>query len=373
MIEKIKNLLPKTKIRKATLYGGLALLLILIALIQVPSMLETKELRTLGYSTTEIKEIRSQRLTNRILKNEYYSSNLAQAISSKTLNKDYLELYVVTESCDEDDFLLYDRLMYKGYKHEDIVTLFKNLKFYEITPLLVFDFQPNLQPYIDDALANSDKNSTTHFELTNSYVDLYETTSEVDNLGKYDMLVNKTYYLPSTYEPAVLNELSIRYASDGITLDAGAAEGLEALCEGGRELGLVLYATSGYRPYETQESLYTRYVSANGEAEADRFSARPGHSEHQTGLAVDLAAGGESRNISSFSDTLEFNWVIENAASYGWILRYPEGKETITGYKYESWHYRYVGTELAQKIVASGLTYDEYYLLYIAPIPLVEN
>ncbi len=98
MIEKIKQLLPNLKnqkFRKSTLYGGLAVFLIFIALLQVPSMLQTKELRELGYSISEIKEIRSQKLTNVILKNDYYSPNLAQAILTKTLNKDYLELYVV--------------------------------------------------------------------------------------------------------------------------------------------------------------------------------------------------------------------------------------------------------------------------------------
>ncbi|MFV0479371.1 MAG: M15 family metallopeptidase [Anaerorhabdus sp.] len=373
MLEKIKTTLSRYKIKKVTLYGGLAILLILFGLIQTPAMLQNKALKDLGYSTEEITAIRSQRLTSTILKNDYYSTNLAQAILNNTLNTEYIKLYAVTDSCDEDEFLLYNRLIHKGYSEEVALTLFDQLKFYEITPLLVFDFQTDINPYIQDVLANSATNSSSTFVLNNSYFTPYDTVNSVINEGNYDMLVNKSYGLSEIYTPASLSEVSIWYASSGVTLDLGAADALKALCDAGRELGLVVYAASGYRTYESQSDLYSRYVSASGQEAADLFSARAGHSEHQSGLAIDLAAGGESQNIPSFVDTLEFSWVVENAASYGWILRYPEGKTSITGYDYEPWHYRYVGVELAQKVTASGLTYDEYYLLYLAPLPTAEE
>ena len=103
-----------------------------------------------------------------------------------------------------------------------------------------------------------------------------------------------------------------------------------------------------------------------GEEKADAVSARPGFSEHQTGLTVDLAAVG-SEGLSAFKDTEAYNWVIANGADFGWILRYPEGKTSITGYDFEPWHYRYIGVDLAKKVVESKLTYDEYWMLYLAP------
>ena len=119
--------------------------------------------------------------------------------------------------------------------------------------------------------------------------------------------------------------------------------------------GLNIYISSGFRSYAYQEMLYERYVEKSGKAEADRYSARPGHSEHQTGLAFDL----NTIDIS-FADTQEYVWVKEHCAEYGFIIRYPENKESITGYMYEPWHLRYLGKETAQKVAESGLTLEEY-------------
>ncbi|MFV0379632.1 MAG: M15 family metallopeptidase [Anaerorhabdus sp.] len=365
--EKFKSINKGKKIKKTGLHLILAVVLLFVALIQVPSMLDTKSLKGLGYSTIQIKEIRKQNLKNPILKNKYYSINLASSIETKTLKKEYLELYVVTESLKEKDFLLYDRLIEKGYKKEVIVTLFDKLKFYEITPLLVFDYQSSITPYIEDALANSSTNSEDNFTLSNTYGGFYTNIENTKNEGNYDMLVNKQYTLSSSYTPATLSDINVRYASSGVQLDAGAADGLKDLCEVTRELGLVIYASGGFRSYDKQKEAYDRYLEAYGEEEADKLSSRAGHSEHQTGLTVDLAAGGESKDIASFEETPEFTWLIENAANHGWILRYPKGKEAITGYDYEPWHFRYVGTDLAQKVFNSKLTYDEYYMLYLLP------
>lgn len=363
-------------LRKPVLYGLIGLIVVVIAIVgifTVPKMLQNNDLKKLGYDKATITEIRNQKLTKTILKNEYYSENLASSIVGKTLNKDYIQLYAVSDSTGDNDIKLYDRLQEMGYTEEQVLSLFDKLKFYEISPLLVFDFQTDLQPYIDDCIANADKNSQTHFSLTNSYRVPYGTTLPVNNPGSYDMLVNKTYYLDSSYVPSQVTDLSIRYAASGLQLESSAAEALKELCEAGKAMGLTVYASSAFRNYEHQENLYNRYVKANGAEEADRTSARPGFSEHQTGLCVDLAAGGENEGLGSFKDTDEFVWTAANSAEYGWILRYPEGKEQITGYDYEPWHYRYVGKDIAQKVVASGLTYDEYYMLFIASPPVVET
>src|SRR5690606_25707577 len=117
-----------------------------------------------------------------------------------------------------------------------------------------------------------------------------------------------------------------------------------------------------YRSYSYQSNLYNRYVRSHGKTEADRFSARPGHSEHQTGLAFDFGGKNQAHWLEkSFEGTKEGKWLLANAHKYGFILRYPKGKEKITGYIYEPWHYRYVGSKKASEIKNSKLTMEEYF------------
>ena len=130
-----------------------------------------------------------------------------------------------------------------------------------------------------------------------------------------------------------------------------------------KEEGLYLIITSAYREYEFQETLWKKYAAQQGEEWADSIAARPGYSEHQSGLALDIVT--YKSNMNDFENTKEFKWLQDNAHKYGFILRYPKGKEKLTGYNYESWHYRYVGVETATKIKKLGITFDEYYAYYL--------
>lgn len=154
------------------------------------------------------------------------------------------------------------------------------------------------------------------------------------------LIANKTYALPSDYAPGVNSEAEAAFYE----MQADAYE-----------LGLNLYISSGYRSYDYQSGLYQRYVNRSGKAEADRYSARPGHSEHQTGLAFDLNTISDE-----FKDTDEGKWVAENCHRYGFIIRYPEDKESVTGYMYEPWHIRYLGKDIASSVFESGLCLEEY-------------
>jgi len=156
------------------------------------------------------------------------------------------------------------------------------------------------------------------------------------------MVVNKTYSLPASYN------------TGDLTAECDSA--YMAMKSAAKKAGHTLYISSGFRDYETQEVIYNRYVANDGKANADRYSARPGHSEHQTGLAIDLNGVSDS-----FGDTAAGKWVAAHCHEYGFILRYPKGKEAQTGYMYEPWHIRYVGNEAAAKIAASGLCLEEYY------------
>ena len=129
-----------------------------------------------------------------------------------------------------------------------------------------------------------------------------------------------------------------------------------------KALGFDFVAFSGFRSYEYQTTLYNNYVNRDGKEAADRYSARPGHSEHQTGLAFDI--GEKSQQdlwlTADFGETPAGKWLADNAHNYGFILRYPEGKEDVTGFMYESWHFRYLGVENATEVKNTGLTLEEY-------------
>ena len=186
------------------------------------------------------------------------------------------------------------------------------------------------------------------------------------NTEDTSMLVNKQNYLTEEYQPDDLVELSLTYASSDRWMKQEAADAFIRMCDelnaGGSPR---MYASSTYRDYAYQVELYDQYVARNGQQWADSIAARPGYSEHQTGLTADVASTA-SGGLSQFEDSEEFQWMQQNAHRFGWILRYPQGKQTLTGYDYESWHYRYLGVELATQVYQSGLTYDEYYALYLA-------
>lgn len=156
------------------------------------------------------------------------------------------------------------------------------------------------------------------------------------------LIANKTYSLPKDYGNGLTTETNNAF----LKMQAAA-----------KEEGLNLWIRSGFRSYQDQVVVYNGWVQRDGKAVADTYSARPGYSEHQTGLAMDI------NSISnSFANTEEYRWLQENAYKYGFIMRYLEGKESVTGYIYEPWHYRYVGVELAKELYNNGnwITLEEY-------------
>ncbi len=166
------------------------------------------------------------------------------------------------------------------------------------------------------------------------------------------------------YQPSDLRLVSVPTlpgrGQDERSLRAVLMPDLEKLVAAARAAGVTLRVGSGYRSYATQASLFASYVRRHGEAAASRFSSRPGHSEHQSGLAVDFAGADQTCWVDDcFEQTAAGKWLAAHAHEYGFILRYPKGKEKITGYQYEPWHFRYVGRELAGALHQSGLTMEE--------------
>lgn len=188
----------------------------------------------------------------------------------------------------------------------------------------------------------------------------YTNTKKAENLNTNLILVNKYNYLTEDYIPENLEPIDIAYARSGMQLVREAKEAFETLSEDAKKEGKNIIAMSSYRSYDYQVNLYDNYVATDGKEAADTYSARAGYSEHQTGLAVDVY--NKVFPYTSFEETEEFNWMQENAYKYGFILRFPKDKVNITGYQYESWHYRYVGKEAAKYIHNHDLTLEEYYV-----------
>ncbi|MEE8807554.1 MAG: M15 family metallopeptidase [Lactimicrobium sp.] len=355
-------------IRKSVLIGFLAIVIGIAAIVFVPDYRQKKQLESLGYNQTEISHIRSSGLTSFILQNKYYSPCLAKAILNNSFNQKYVSLYLVMSENnmpDEEDFLLYSRLEDKGYETDQLQNLFQNLSTWEITPLLVFDYQYNEQPYIDDCVANRDKNSASSFTLSNSYITNYAKTTQIASPDEMTVLVNKKNLLAADYVPGDLVNVDESYAIADVQMRSEAASAFQEMCAAAASDGAYFYGVLGYRSFDDQKSAWETIALYNGESYAEANAAKEGASEHQTGLAINIASTYESDK--NFTDTQAYQWCQQNAASYGFIERYPSGKESITGFTAEPDHYRYVGKDIAQAVAASGLTYDEYYALYLAP------
>lgn len=200
--------------------------------------------------------------------------------------------------------------------------------------------------------------------LTYIPVTPYSDIQTVEEMG-LTTVVNKNSCLSSDVEPKspaipAVKE-SARTGSDVHTVDESIIKPVEELFVGLAEVGVDVVLTSGYRDYATQESLYNSYVSTDGEAAADMYSARPGCSEHQTGMSLDISLESQQHeDVEALNETEEAQVIYDTAPKYGFVVRYPEGKEYMTQYDYESWHLRYVGVDAATIIHDEDITLDQY-------------
>lgn len=224
----------------------------------------------------------------------------------------------------------------------------------------------NIKRYQDYHKLNNNLSVSDVVTRVNLNLDLpyYTNTKEAKYLNTFYTLVNKYNYLRDDFVPNNLVEMTLPYSKEGIYLVEEAKDNFYKLVDKAKEEGLTIRAISAYRGYTYQKRLYDKYVEADGVNKADTYSARPGFSDHQTGLAIDV--DNTISSFENFTNTREYQWMLDNSYKYGFILRYPSGKESITTYQFESWHYRYVGLKLAKKIKASNLTFDEYFTRYLA-------
>ena len=273
------------------------------------------------------------------------------------------------------------KLSQLGYNNTQINTLKKELnnkqldvilkkkynkKIVELVKEKYFIFN-NLDNYLKyEEELDEDKRYSDIIAIINvgSNKEFYENSMETNTDLNEKMLVNKFHNLTNEYKPNDLVELTNTYAyGNDQSLRKDAYDSFISMFNSAKKDNVTLIVNSSYRPFNEQEQIYHDYTKWYGEEDADKIAARPGYSEHQTGYALDIQSYNTNRN--NFEDSDAYKWLDNNAYKYGFILRYPKDKEYLTGYDYESWHFRYVGKAIAKYIKENNITYDEYYAYFI--------
>ena len=241
-------------------------------------------------------------------------------------------------------------------KSEKVLSLEYNEKMIDILKSTYY-LDKNLEKYIEYYNSHKDTSIVEIITIINTHIDnkFYSLKLETDLSKGNAMIVNKFYSLNKDYNPDNLVNVKNWYAYGEQKIIEEVYDNYIEMFNAAKKENLTLIINDSYRTYEEQEKTHKRY--------GDDYAARAGSSEHNTGLAIDVICPGA--NGDNFDKTKEFEWLQNHAHEYGFILRYPKDKENITGYSYESWHYRYLGRELATKVRNSGLTYEEYYAYYI--------
>ncbi|MDF2699880.1 MAG: D-alanyl-D-alanine carboxypeptidase [Haloplasmataceae bacterium] len=285
----------------------------------------------------------------------------------------------LTNSTTVDDFTKL------GYNNDDLAVLSTKLSEEQTSLIITKQIPKNaLFPYLN--YKNFKFESFEHYETIrlskqmsyletintvnhpNLMINFYSNVQNAINVDNNLMLVNKNYYLKDDYVPKDLVfpeklNLLIPQETTRNFVKQETYDALFELFEAAKKKGIYLYLSNGYRSYEKQDRIYNQYIIEG--SDADRYSARAGHSEHQTGYAVDLTAKSvEFLLIEEFAQTNEGKFLQGNAYKYGFIIRYPKDKEHLTGYNYEPWHIRYVGSQVAEIITKQNLTLEEYLIKY---------
>ncbi len=337
---------------------------------------EKTETKNEIYSKNAITTMNKLNIYDKINKLEY-SKTIEVLLEENNFKTEYINEYSKINYQNINNFSnTINELLTKNYKHEEINYILDNfsnnldiiLNMEKINIMQFKDFKNfklnNLERYIDYK-NNSNYDLETVVTYVNIGLDLkgYSkyTSYTLEEAEDLSILVNKYHKLPDDYEPTDLVELSFKNGSYTYKLRSEAAEAFERLTSAALLDNVIIYPYSAYRSFKTQNVLYTRYKDRDGVELADTYSARPGFSEHQLGLAVDVRSNTLIDNLTE----KDYKWMLDNSYKYGFIVRYPKGKQHITQFKEEPWHIRYLGTETATKVHDSNLTYDEYYDLYM--------
>ena len=334
------------------------------------------ELKKIGYSEDASKNIIF------MLKKSYVLS----VGENKTLNAAFESDFFIEDNIDSYAKIKYqeqkhliqniNKLINKKYSNSDISLILSHGNDKEVTEFAkrdkvryleeFFSFDLAKLEYYDryvnysDLTGEDDETTVLHVNLDMDKED-YTDPMIVDSYD-VDLLVNKHRQLSNNYVPNDLIEVNSKYRNDDIQKGSKVAvNAFIQMAKAAEKQGLGIIINSGYRSYEEQEELCESYASLYGQSYVDRYVAKPGFSEHQTGFAFDI--GSTTSNV--FANSKEFTWIVDNAHKYGFIQRFPKNQEDITGFRYESWHYRYVGKDIAKYIYDNKISFDEYYIRFL--------
>ena len=370
-----KKLRLKSSAKKPLIIIG-AIILVIIIIISF-YFNRIGELKNLGYSEESAKSI--------IFKFKYSyvmdigeNKTLDKAFSSDDYRNENLDSYTKI-NYEEGEHLIsnINKLLDKGYSVNEVNLIIskgddksvsefaKRDKVKYIEEFLSVDYS-KLENY-DRYVAYKEKENDDA-ETTVLYVNMdfdkedYVDPIVIDEFDDY-VLVNKHRQLSSDYVPDDLVIIDDEYvkAYEEIQIERNVAKAFYDMAEAASKEGLSLMVSSGYRSYKDQEEINNTYLELYGQDYVDNYVAKPGFSEHQTAMSLDIA----SESVNTFVESDEYDWMMDNAYKYGFILRYPRSKEDITGYKCEAWHYRYVGKKIAKYIKENNITYDEYYVMFL--------
>lgn len=305
-----------------------------------------------------------------------YSETLEYVLLNNIYDEKYLDEYADIEYIDNDNFAsILTTFLPKGYSGKEINYITK-LSDKNIDKLSELDYVDISNYYsfknfdvlkLDRYNAYYEDNEYTYEDVV-TYVNIgmdlpvYTDTTEVSDPDSLLVLVNKYHYLPKGYEPTDLAYLDGYYGNSVPMREIIVEPFKELQAAALEEIDVEFMPTTAYRGYSFQKTLYDNYVASDGVSEADTYSARPGYSEHQTGLSIDLKNTALGSGIRLTDD--DYDWLSNNAYRFGFIIRFPEDKTYITGYQFENWHIRYVGKDVAKIIYEHDLTLEEYIDLY---------
>ncbi|MDR3073080.1 MAG: M15 family metallopeptidase [Clostridiales Family XIII bacterium] len=332
------------------------------------------KLRALNYTVEAETYIKENGLSEEVVAKGMRSDFLQLSIEDRVFDVAYFEDYYEIPKRNNTDYATSVReLLDTGYRPAEINCIYRVLSDENIdllTQIVYYDKLVNMLvlPYFRETrlhryILYADENPQFSMEDVVTYVDLdldkenYYEALAVGDPNSIDVLLTKHRCLPDGFVPQNLITIDEQYNPNGWSLSSEAAMQFEALCAAAEEDGILLRVGSAYRAEADQRSVYDSYLSELGEDAGALRVAVPDFSEHQTGLAVDVW------NLSDFAiaeDSEEWWWMQENAMRFGFVQRYEPGKEYITGYQAESWHYRYLGVALATEVSRSGLTVDEW-------------
>ena len=368
--------MKRKKIKKASIVIVVIIILVIVIEIVNPIKLYNKyQLKNLNYNEVSIENILKNNLKKEVLELPY-NKTLDIVFQSNDFKLDNFGIYKDLTYYELDDYTKnVNILIEKGYNKEEINYILRSATNESLKDFLEKDYIENISKFLEYDFAKLEnieryvKYQNEHNidkELVVIYVNIgldkkfYEDATTTNKFS-YDMLVNKYNGISEDFVPESLVDVPSEYG----TKQKLNEETLKAFTKMSEDCKAAtnykILVRSGYRDYKEQEKTYNTYLKTYGKTYAENYVAHPGYSEHHTGLAIDVKA--ESSDV--FATSKESAWVYENAYKYGFILRYKKEYENITGIKYESWHFRYVGETIAKYIHDHEMTYEEYYVRFI--------